>query len=107
MKDDDDDIVSSSANDADDDGGSDDDDCGDGDDDGGGDDDLLDEDGNRDWAKVEEQYGRAYVEAELDPYSPDPRLEAYLNETDMSASNEDLGLDAMGIAMTTSSSMYC
>jgi hypothetical protein len=51
---------------------------------------------SKDWAALEEEHGRAWVEAELDPYDPDPSLEAYLNETDISASKEDLGLDSEG-----------
>lgn len=55
-----------------------------------------DEDGRVDWAEVEEELGRDAVEAELDPFDPDPALEAYLDETDTSCSNEELGLDEHG-----------
>lgn len=48
------------------------------------------------WAEKEEKYGRAWVEAELNPYDPDPELERYLSETDTSLDNEDLGRDKDG-----------
>jgi hypothetical protein len=51
---------------------------------------------NKDWAALEEEHGREWVEAELDAYDPDPSLVAYLNETDTSCSKEDLGLDDDG-----------
>jgi hypothetical protein len=48
------------------------------------------------YAELEEMHGRAYVRGMLDPYDPDPKLVAHLNETDTSCSNEDLGRDEDG-----------
>jgi hypothetical protein len=49
-----------------------------------------------DYEQLAENHGRAYVEALLDPHDPDPALVEYLNETDISLTNEDLGLNANG-----------
>jgi len=54
-----------------------------------------DDDDAVDYAQMEEEYGRDYVVNEVAEYG-DPAGEAYLNETDTSCTNEDLGLDENG-----------
>lgn len=69
---------------------------------GPGDDDDTDsdntyetEDGSIDYERMEQDHGRDYVEAEVAD-SLDPDGIEYLNETDTSCTNEDLGLDDKG-----------
>jgi hypothetical protein len=58
-------------------------------------DDYENEDGSIDYDRMEEDHGRAYVEAEVAD-SEDPAGIEYLNETDTSCTNEELGLDEDG-----------
>ena len=53
------------------------------------------DDGSIDYERMEEDHGRDYVEAEVAD-SNDPEGIAYLNETDTSCTNEELGLDENG-----------
>lgn len=54
-----------------------------------------DDDDAIDYAAMEEEYGRDYVIAEAQEYD-DPAAWDYLNETDVSCTNEELGLDENG-----------
>lgn len=57
--------------------------------------DYEQEDGSIDYESMYEDHGRAYVEAEVAD-SNDPDGTDFLNETDTSCTNEDLGLDERG-----------
>lgn len=57
--------------------------------------DYAQEDGSIDYESMYEDHGRSYVEAEVAD-SNDPEGIAFLNETDTSCTNEELGLDEHG-----------
>ncbi len=59
-------------------------------------DDLRESDPEQ-WCRVvDEQYGRDALIDLNDPYNPDPDIEAYLKSTDVSCTNDELGLDEFG-----------
>lgn len=65
------------------------------DDSGSSDNNYEQEDGSIDYESMLEDHGRDYVEAEVAD-SNDPAGIEFLNETDTSLDNEDLGLDKNG-----------
>jgi hypothetical protein len=54
------------------------------------------EDGTTDWGAYEEEYGRDAVLDELAHHPDDASLEEYVNESDVSCTNEELGRDENG-----------